>query len=170
MVSVTIDITYSTQKETTLSSIIRNPKDFWSGVMFLIFGIFTVVVARDYSMGSAGRMGPAYFPTVLGGILALLGAIGVIRSLIKPGEAIEKFALKELGLIVAAVLLFGILMRGAGMLVAIPVLVILSAYASDKFKAGTSIALAIGAAIFCSLVFVKGLGLPMPLLGSWFGF
>lgn len=59
---------------------IKNGKDFWAGLMYVGFGVAFVLVARNYAMGSALRMGPSYFPTWLGGILVILGAIIVARS------------------------------------------------------------------------------------------
>lgn len=59
---------------------IRNQKDFWAGLMFLAFGLAFAIVARNYQMGTAVRMGPAYFPTVLGGLMAVLGTIILARS------------------------------------------------------------------------------------------
>ena len=153
-----------------MPSFIRHPKDFWTGIIFLFIGLAAIIIGRDYPMGSAGRMGPAYFPTVLGGLLALIGLIGVIRSFLRPGEAIGKFYIKEIILVLAAVLLFGFLMRGAGLVPAALVLILMSAYASPKFTWGASILLAIGLAIFAVLLFVKLLGLPMPILGPWLGF
>lgn len=152
-----------------MSSLIRNPKDFWSGVIFLCFGLAAIIIGQDYSMGTAGRMGPAYFPVILGGMLTLIGLVAMVRSLVRPGEGIERFAIKEIILIIAAVLLFGFLVRGAGLVAAVFILVMLSAYASAKFRLLPSTLLAAGMAIFTVLLFVKGLGLPMPILGSWFG-
>jgi len=151
-------------------SFIRHPKDFWTGIIFLFIGLAAIIIGRDYPMGSAGRMGPAYFPTVLGGMLALIGLIGVIRSFLRPGEAIGKFYIKEIVLILVAVLLFGFLVRGAGLVPAALVLILMSAYASPKFTWGASILLAVGLAVFAVVVFVKLLGLPMPILGPWLGF
>jgi Tripartite tricarboxylate transporter TctB family len=151
-------------------SFIRHPKDFWTGIIFLFIGLAAIVIGGDYPMGSAGRMGPAYFPTVLGGLLALIGLIGVIRSFLHDGEAVGKFYIKEIVLILAAVLLFGFLVRGAGLVPAALVLILMSAYASPKFTWGASILLAVGLAVFAVLVFVKLLGLPMPILGPWLGF
>lgn len=152
-----------------MSSHIRNPREFWSGVMFTIIGLAAVLIGRDYAMGSAGRMGPGYFPTVLGGLLALLGLVALVRSFFTEGEPLGKFAVKESLLILVAVVLFGLLLRGAGLLVSVVVLVMVSAYASEKFEWKSSVLLAIGGAIFCALVFVLGLGVPMPILGTWFG-
>jgi hypothetical protein len=138
--------------------------------MFLLFGLAAVYIARDYAMGSAGRMGPAYFPTALGWILSAIGAVCVVRSFFGSAqEAVERFAIKELVLILVAVLLFGFLVRGAGLVVAVPVLIMLSAYASTKFTWKATIALAIGLTVFAVLLFVMALGLPMPTVGPWFG-
>src|SRR3546814_87740 len=67
-------------RESTMPSFIRHPKDFWTGVIFLFVGLAAVILGRDYTMGTAGRMGTAYFPTVLGGLLALIGLVAVVRS------------------------------------------------------------------------------------------
>jgi hypothetical protein len=77
-------------------------------------------------MGTAGRMGPAYFPTILGGLLAVIGAISVGRSMFRSGDPIERIAIKNLLIILLAVVLFGLLVRGAGLAIAVIVLVIVS--------------------------------------------
>ena len=69
---------------------IRAPKDFWAGLMFLAFAALAIVTASGYSMGRGGRMGPGYFPTLLGWALAFLGVILVVRSLAFRGEAVER--------------------------------------------------------------------------------
>ena len=153
-----------------MPSFIRHPKDFWIGIIFLFFGIAAVFIARDYSMGTAGRMGPAYFPSVLGGLLAVVGLIGVIRSFLRPGEPVSKFHIRNLVLVLVAVLLFGFLMRGAGLVPAALVLIVMSAYASPKFTWGGTLLLAVGLTIFAVLLFVKLLGLPIAIFGPWLGF
>lgn len=149
---------------------IKHPKDFWTGIIFLAFGLAAVFIGRDYEMGSAGRMGPAYFPTVLGGLLAVVGGMAVFRSFKRKGAAIEKFHLKNLFIVLAAVLLFGLLMRGAGLGPAAFVLVLLSAYASPQFKWPEALLLALGLTGFAVLVFVKLLGLPLQVFGPWLQF
>lgn len=150
-------------------SAIRHPKDFWSGVMYLAFGLAAVWLARDYGMGSAGRMGPGYFPTVLGALLALIGLISAVRAFFGDGEGIGRFAWGEVALVLGAVLLFGFLVRSAGLVVALPALVVIGAFASKRFRLAPSLLLAAGLTVFSVLVFVKGLGVPMPLFGEWFG-
>jgi Tripartite tricarboxylate transporter TctB family len=148
---------------------IRSTKDFWTGVLYVFFGASAVLIAREYGMGTALRMGPGYFPTVLGVLLALIGIISLVRSFIATGSPIGGLAFKGLLLVVGSTLVFGFIVRGAGLAVALPVLVIMSAYASVRFRWGPSLALAAGLTLFCVLVFLKGLGVPLPILGSWFG-
>lgn len=138
--------------------------------MFLLFGLAAIILGKEYPMGTAGKMGPAYFPIILASLLMLVGAIGVVRSFLVAGEKIEKFYLRELAIVLVAVLLFGILVRGAGLVPSVLVLIVLSAYASSEFKFLPSLLLAIGLAAFSALVFVKLLGLPMPIFGPWLGF
>ena len=146
---------------------IRHPKDFWTGTIFVLIGASTVIIGQDYGMGTAGRMGAAYFPVVLGYLLSLIGTIGIARSTLRRGEPVTRFHVKELVLIIGAVLLFGILVRGAGLVPAALGLVTLSAYAGSKFHFGKTLVLAIGLATFAVLLFVKLLGLPMTIVGPW---
>ncbi len=150
--------------------LIKHPKDFWTGVIFLVFGLSAVVIGRDYAMGTAGKMGPAYFPTVLGALLSVIGGIAVFRSFKRVGDQIEKFHLRELFIVLAAVVLFGLLMRGAGLAPAAVVLIVISAYASPQFKWHEALLLALGMAGFAVLVFVKLLGLPLQVFGPWLQF
>jgi len=90
-------------------------KDFWSGVIFLTTGIGFVGFGRDYPMGTAMSMGPAYFPTVLGGLLALIGLILIVRVLLRPGPAVGSLALGKLGLVTASNVLFALLLRRLGL-------------------------------------------------------
>src|SRR5262245_49075578 len=135
----------------------------------MAFGLSAIVIGREYGMGTMLRMGPAYFPTVLGGLLTLIGAISLTRSFLTPGEPVGSLALKPMLFIVVASVLFGFLVRGAGLVVAIPLPMITTAYASIHFRGGATALLAIGMTVFCVLVFIKGLGLPLPIVGSWFG-
>ena len=148
---------------------IRSTKDFWTGLIYIFFGSSAVIIALDYGMGTSLRMGPGYFPTVLGVLLALIGIISLVRSFIATGSPIGGLAFKGLLLVVGSTLVFGLIVRGAGLAGALPVLVIMSAYASVRFRWGPSLALAAGLTLFCVLVFLKGLGVPLPTLGSWFG-
>jgi len=147
----------------------RNPRDFWTGLLYIFFGASAMIIARDYNMGTAFRMGPAYFPSILGAVLAVIGAIAVIRSFIALGAPIGRFSFKGLALVTLSVLVFGFLVRGAGLVLALPLLVIVSAYASTRFRWRTTLMMAASLTIFCALVFAKGLGIPLPIIGPWLG-
>ncbi len=67
-------------------------KDFWAGVTYITLGLATIVLGRDLPMGTAARMGAGYFPTVLGGLLAMLGVISAARGLTKPGAMVPRRA------------------------------------------------------------------------------
>lgn len=157
------------QGEDALNPIARNPKDFWTGLIYIFVGSAALIISRDYDMGTAVKMGPAYFPTILSVLLIGIGIVSVLRSLFKSGSPIGAVAWKGLILIVASTLLFGVIVRGAGVVIALPLLVIVSASASARFSWKTSIAEAAGITLFCIVIFLKGLGVPLPILGSWFG-
>jgi hypothetical protein len=149
--------------------VMGHSKDFWSGVIFLTTGIGFVGFGRDYPMGTAMSMGPAYFPTVLGGLLALIGLILIVRVLLRPGPAVGTLALGKLGLVTASTVLFALLLRRLGLVGALLLLVVVSAYASARFRWSVALTLAVGLAVGSSIIFVWLLSLPIPLLGTWLG-
>ena len=153
-----------------MNPIARNAKDFWTGIIYIVIGGAAIVLSRDFGMGTAVKMGPAYFPTILSGLLILIGTISVVRSFLKPGTPIGAVAWKGLALVISSTVLFGLTVRGAGMAVALPFLVVISAYASTRFNWKYALALAVGVTVFCILTFQVGLGVPLPILGSWFGY
>ncbi len=148
----------------------RNPKDFWAGAIYLALGVAVVLIGRNYAIGTAARMGPGYLPTVLGSLLAVFGVAAIGRSFVRPGEPISAFAWKPVVHVLGSIVLFAVLLQPAGLLVALPVMIVVGASASRHTRANLVSVLALaGIVAFCALVFVKGLGVPMPLLGSWFG-
>lgn len=153
-----------------MSLLIKHPKDFYSGLMYAVIGAGAIMVARGYNMGTSVRMGPGYFPTILGGLLVLVGLISMIRAFTHEGERIKSFSWKEIVLVLGSVVLFGVLVRGAGLVPSLILLVITSAWASDKFRIKTAVLLAALTSVFSALVFVKGLGLPFAIIGPWFKF
>jgi putative tricarboxylic transport membrane protein len=152
-----------------MASPIRHPKDFWTGLLFLVVGAAALLVRGDLDMGTANRMGPAYYPSVLGALLALIGLAAMTRSFIRHGDAIEKIHMRSLAVILGGVVLFGATIRGAGLVPSALLLVIISAWASPKFKFVEALMLAVGLSVFAGLLFTKLLGLPIPAIGPWFG-
>jgi hypothetical protein len=145
---------------------IRAPKDFWSGAMFLAFALVTVLAARGYSMGTAGRMGPAYFPMLLGFVLAGLGAVLLVRSFVIDGEPLSDLHLRPLGIIIVAVCLFALSLETLGLVVSLAVVVLVVAWAGDDVRIGQTLALATFLIAFSVGVFVYALKLPLPVWPS----
>ena len=149
---------------------IRSPKDFGAGALYAAVGAAAVWLAQDYGLGSPSRMGAGYFPTLLGGLLVLVGVASLVRSFFTDGEPIGAIAWKGLALVTCATVLFGLLLRPAGLVPALVALILVSAAGSHRFRLEPrALALLVVLVAFCALVFGKGLGLPLPLLGTWFG-
>jgi len=148
---------------------IRNQKDFWSGVLFTVVGLAFAGLAREYDLGSAQRMGPGYFPTVLGLLLAVLGLVLGIRALAvetRDGK-VERLQLGSLAWVLGAVALFGALLRPAGLVVALVVLIFVSAFGSHDFRLKETALLTVGLVILILVVFIWGLKLTIPVLPAF---
>lgn len=148
---------------------IRAEKDFWAGLLYVLIAGGFLWFGRDYKMGLASRMGPGYFPITLGWILCGFGVVSMVRSFFVEGAAVGGIAWKALAWVTAGVIAFGALLPTAGLVFALPALVILSALASAQSEYDLrGLAVLVALVIFCIIVFVKGLGVPMPIFGSWF--
>ena len=150
---------------------LKNPKDFWSGVMFAVFGLAFAIIVKyyEYPMGSASRMGAGYFPFVLGCVMAVLGFIIIVQSLVTTGTPISKFAWRPLIWVLGAFVIFGLTAKWLGLVIAIILLVMISAYGGHEFKLKESL---ISSAILAAgsiAVFVYGLKLPFPIWPEFFG-
>jgi len=147
---------------------IKSPQDFWAGLMFIGFGLFFAIVAQlNYQMGSAVRMGPAYFPTVLGGMLAVLGAIVMFDSFVLTGDKVAKFHFRPLLFVMVSSLAFAYLLKPLGLVLASIALIFVSAFGGHEFKWKEVAILSVVLVIFSVLVFVKGLTLPFPICPSF---
>jgi len=151
---------------------IKSQKDFWSGLMFVVVGGSFAIGALNYSFGSSARPGPAYFPFGLGILLAFLGGLILFEALTietEDGEPVGAFAWKPLLVILGAVLLFGAMLPKLGMVISLPILVLVSAYASDEH---TWLGSLINAVVLTALswgVFVVGLKLTIPMWPAFIG-
>ena len=142
---------------------IKSPEDLSSGVMFMCFGILTVVVSRNYSMGSTVNMGPGYFPTILGSMLIVLGAVIAALSLKIEGEGIAPFAWRPMILLSAAFLLVGWGMERIGFIPSLLVLIVGCAAAGREFKWREVLIMSAVLILGCWAVFIWFLKLPVPL-------
>lgn len=142
---------------------ISHPKDFYAGVMFFSVGLASMVLAFGYPLGSAARMGPGYFPRVLGGLLMVLGAILSLRSFKMKGAAIAPFDWKAIGVVLGAVCLFGAIVNTVGLVVSTTVLIFVSGYASKEFNVKESIISSIVLSTVSVLLFIVGLKMQFPI-------
>ena len=157
---------------------IKSEQDFFSGLMFLAAGIAFAWGATKYNVGQAARMGPGYFPLMLGIVLAVLGLIVLFDSLVvetEDGEKIGKIAWRPLGFIVGSNIIFGILLGGLpsigvpamGLIVATYGVVIVAAQAGDEFRLKEVLILATVLAALSYLAFIKLLKLQFPVWPSF---
>lgn len=148
-------------------SVIRNPKDFWAGILFIAFGLAAVIIARDYAMGTAGRMGPGYFPRGLGAILIILGLVLSVRALRLRGPKIQFGSFKPLLIVLGSVLVFGLAAPKLGLIVATILLIVISSAASHEFRWKEAVISSLILAAFTLAAFVYGLKLQLPTW-PWF--
>jgi hypothetical protein len=144
-----------------------NTKDLSAGLLFIAIAALFAFETRELDMGTPLRLGPGAFPLLLAGVLGLLGLITAAQSFRNPVTHEMTIPWRGIMLIVLAPVVFGLTVRGLGLVAAIALVVAVSAYASRRMSAKLAIALTIGLTVFCVLVFSVGLGLPLRLIGPW---
>ena len=144
---------------------IRNQKDFWSAVMFIVFGALFIAWSMEYQFGTTQRMGPGYFPTILGILLVLLGILVAVPALKHDAHEshVERIGWRGLLVILGSVILYAVLLPRLGFVISMATLVILSAMASREFTWKAALLSTVVLGIFSYLVFVKGLELQFPV-------
>jgi hypothetical protein len=149
----------------------RQQIDFSVGLLYLLLGFGCAWGAYGYGLGTPARMGAGFFPFWLGIGLGCLGAGAIVRawSRHRAVQQLETWAWKPLGWVLGSLGLFALLLPCAGLVIATVVLVLVSSRASDPFSWRSSLSNAAAISVFSALVFVVGLGLPMPLWPTFFG-
>jgi Tripartite tricarboxylate transporter TctB family len=153
---------------------IKSQKDFFSGLMFIIVGAAFAIGAYNYSMGEGARMGPGYFPRLLGIVLALVGSFVLFKSLTvatSDGDKIGSFAWKPMFCIIGANVLFGICIGGLpsikfpalGLIVGIYTLTFVASLAAEQYKVKEVFILATFLAVLSYVAFVVLLKLQFPV-------
>ena len=149
----------------------RTNKDLWAGLMYIVTGAAGMWIARDYPFGSALRMGPGYFPSVLGGLMVAMGIYVLVLGLRKNHEKIEgNWSIRALIILPLSTVVFGVLMEEAGFIPAMAALIPISAAAGREFKWVEVIVLTIGLTVACAAGFIFALGLPYPLIKGMWGY
>lgn len=152
--------------------ILRRPKDFYSGALFLIIGGCTLTLASGLAFGMARSMGPGYFPMVLGGLLCCMAVALVAKGFVgrpEPMEPLNAAAARAALAVLGGTVLFGLLVRPAGLAPTLVVTTLVAALGMRNFGLKAAVVLAVVLAAGCSLVFVQLLGLPVSTVGPLFG-
>ena len=142
---------------------IRNPKDFWSGTLFIALGVGAIVIGSRYALGTAARMGPGYFPRILGILLIVLGSILALRALRSAGPPMPRFQLRPLVIVLGSVVLFGAIVRPVGVAVSTVILIVAASAASHEFRPREALIAGVLLAALAVGVFVVGLQLQLPI-------
>lgn len=157
---------------------LKNSQDFFAGLLFLVAGLVFAIGSRSYPMGSTGAMGPGYFPMLLGSALALVGIAVATQAVVgkaRPDQTVGAWAWHPLACIIGASILFALCLSGVpilgvpvlGMGIGVYVLVIVASLASARFEWRSVLALATVLAVGSYLVFIRALGLLIPMW-PWF--
>jgi hypothetical protein len=142
-------------------------KDVWAGLFLIAVGVVAVVIARNYTFGTALRMGPGFFPTVLGGFMILAG-LYILASGLRSGDALAgSWSLRALIVLPLSLVLFGVLIDRAGFIPAMLVLIFGSGLAGTDFRLIEMILFSVLLTALCAIVFVWALGLPYPLIAGY---
>jgi len=141
----------------------ENNRDFWAGVMFIVVGIVAVVAARNYPFGTTLRMGPGYFPTVLGSLMIVFGLITAVHGLYKGEKIPGHWSIRALIILPLAFAVYGVMMEVVGFIPALIALIFVSAASSREFNFKQVVLLTAVLVAISWGIFIWGLGLPYPL-------
>lgn len=148
----------------------HNNRDFFAGLVYIGTGAIAMIIAMDYPFGSALRMGPGYFPTVLGGIMIAFG-VAVLLMGVKNNEKIKGgWSIRALIILPISAVVFGYVMEHVGFIPALALLIPIAAASGNEFKWKEIIPLTIGLTILSLAIFIWGLGLPYPLIKGLWGY
>ncbi len=142
---------------------IRNPRDFYAGLIFVVFGVVALVMAQSYALGTAARMGPGYFPRLLGILLIAGGSLQALIGLrAKAAEPLE-WRWRPLFILLASVGLFILLAPRLGLVMASLVLVFVSSIVNREFRWREALLVGLLQGAGAAALFVYGLGVPLPV-------
>jgi hypothetical protein len=143
-------------------------KDLLAGLVFVGFGLAFSVTATTYEIGTALRMGPGYFPLVLGALLVVLGVLIIAKGYVAAeGAPIGPVPWKAAVMIAGAVLLFGATVRGLGVVPSVFMTALVAGLSGRRPGVVAPVVIAVGLTVASVVIFVVALQLPLPLFGTW---
>lgn len=141
--------------------------DVAAGILLIATALFFGWQASDLAFGTSRKMGPGFFPTILSGLLLILGIIVLINAFRHEGEPFGKVAWRGMLFILPAPIFFGLTVRGLGFVPALFFTSLIASQASVKMRPLPALILAVLVTIFSTLVFSYALGLPFRRFGPW---
>ena len=150
----------------------RGPRlniDVLAGLLFVALGAGFLAMATQLPPGPPRRLGPGSFPTLIATLMIVAGAGVVIAGLFRQGAPGLALDWRKLLIVTAALGAFGALLRGAGLIAAAIVLVLIASRAHPALGIKRALALGVGLGLFSAALFIGLLRLPVPALGPWLG-
>lgn len=145
-------------------------KDLLAGAVFTGLGLAFTITSATYEIGTPLRMGPGFFPLVLGGLLVVLGvSIAVTGFVAAEGGEIGTVPWRSLVLLLAAILFFGFTVRNLGLVPTLFVTVLLAGLAGRRPRLIPAVVIAASLTALSVLIFVYVLQLRLQLVGPWLG-
>jgi hypothetical protein len=142
---------------------IRHQKDFFAGLMFATLGIAAIVISSNYPLGTAARMGPGYFPRILGILLIALGAVLSLRALRLNGPPLPRWPWRPTVIVLGSVVFFGAIVQTVGVAISTVLLIVAASAASREFRPREALISGLFLAALAVGVFVIGLKLQLPI-------
>jgi Tripartite tricarboxylate transporter TctB family len=151
-----------------MASKVRNQKDLYAGLAFIIAGVSFAYVATGYELGTANAMGPGYFPFGLGLLLSALGAAVLIKALggYTDEESVERIDVTVVFWIIASIVVFGAVLEPLGLVASIFILVSVASLGSHELDLKQAVLAAAVLSVLCVVTFIYALGVQMPVWPS----
>jgi hypothetical protein len=145
--------------------------DILAGSIFIAIGLFFALTAMTYEVGTPFRMGPGFFPLILGALLVLLGILIVVSGFVaEKAEQVGTFPWRGMVLIPIAFIFFGLTVRGLGLVPTLFVATLLASFSSERISPVIALAIAVGLTVLSVVIFVVALQLHLSLFGPWLAF
>jgi hypothetical protein len=142
---------------------VKSPQDLGAAIVFIVIGLAGLYFGKNLSFGTASQMGPGFFPTWLNFVVLAIGVATGVKALAVKGPPIERFRVRPILFIVAAIVVFGFLINAIGLAVSAVIMTIFAAYARRGVKVTEAMLLAVGLAVFSVVLFVYVLGQAVPV-------
>lgn len=139
---------------------VKNPQDFWSGILFIVFGGLALWFGRNYKIGTLSGIGPGFLPMILSAGLLAVGGILALRALAIDGPRIEQSQIVPQLVILAAIAVFAFGIERLGLALTVAAVAITASFARRGMAWWEVIGLAVGLAVLCVVLFVQLLGQP----------